>query len=191
MSAQSDVKLVSGQVIVDAWDLCLDSPDRRPNPQANPNPNPDSSRRRALVHDFDDGLTMNWDDDYPNGVTLKGVRVVEGHGQGANKKTEFKHSIDFRGNRVDCFTKLRFVASATQWAEISTENAKDLIIENKGGLGDPGKVVFKSAVQLSTVSLSKALKLPTGAQTLVKIDDLVSEILSLRKRISDLEQKVH
>jgi hypothetical protein len=68
MSAQSDVKLVPGQVIVDALDLCLDSPDRRKE-QTNPH-------RRALVHDFDDGLTLNWDHDYPGGVKINHLREI-------------------------------------------------------------------------------------------------------------------
>ncbi len=28
--------------------------------------------RRALVHDFNDGLTINWDKDYPGGVVING-----------------------------------------------------------------------------------------------------------------------
>jgi hypothetical protein len=198
MSAESDVKMVPGQVVVDAWDLCLDNPDRRPNPQANPNPDPNVSRRRALVHDFEDGLTINWDHDYPGGVILNGVKAIDGHGEGQNKKTEFKDTVNFnkttefkdtvnfRGDRVDCLTKLRFVASAVRWTEVSTENAEDLVIESKGGFGEPGKIMFKSPVRFQhTLALSKLL-----GPALVEIPDLVGEILSLRKRISDLEQKV-
>jgi hypothetical protein len=69
MSANSDVRLQTGQVVIDAWDLCLDSPDRR-NP-AYPTP-----YRRALVHDPNDGLTLNWGQDYPGGVTINGVVSV-------------------------------------------------------------------------------------------------------------------
>ncbi|MEZ5259680.1 MAG: hypothetical protein R2705_23200 [Ilumatobacteraceae bacterium] len=29
--------------------------------------------RRALVHDHNDGLTLNWASDYPGGVTINGV----------------------------------------------------------------------------------------------------------------------
>jgi hypothetical protein len=67
--ADSDIKLGPGQVIAQALDLCLDSQDpaRRHN---------DSPHRRALVHDYGDGLTINWDQDYPGGVTIWGkVRV--------------------------------------------------------------------------------------------------------------------
>ncbi len=69
MSANSDIRLQHGQVAVDAWDLCIDSPDRRKN---------ETSHRRALVHDFNDGLTVNWGNDYPGGVSLNCVKVING-----------------------------------------------------------------------------------------------------------------
>ncbi|MTB88302.1 hypothetical protein H9L21_01765 [Aeromicrobium senzhongii] len=34
--------------------------------------------RRALVHDFDDGLTLNWDHDYPGGVSINGCKQILG-----------------------------------------------------------------------------------------------------------------
>jgi hypothetical protein len=36
----------------------------------------DSPHRRALVHDQNDGLTINFADDYPGGITLNGVAGV-------------------------------------------------------------------------------------------------------------------
>ena len=32
--------------------------------------------RRALVHDQNDGLTINFNDDYPGGITLVGVKTL-------------------------------------------------------------------------------------------------------------------
>jgi hypothetical protein len=68
----SDVQLLPGQVKAVAWDLCLDAGSDRRKPAGT------SPYRRALVHDFEDGLTLNWDGDYPGGVTINGniVRVV-------------------------------------------------------------------------------------------------------------------
>jgi hypothetical protein len=63
----SDVKLEGEQVRVEAWDLVLDSADRRKSPEGD---------RRALVHDKGDGLTLNWGHDYPGGVRLQGVRLI-------------------------------------------------------------------------------------------------------------------
>lgn len=74
---KSDIKLDDTQVVVEGhalkaqtWDLMLDHPDRRKN---------DTPHRRALVHDHNDGLTVNWDNDYPGGVTLNGVRTLKKH----------------------------------------------------------------------------------------------------------------
>lgn len=50
-----------------ASDFMLDIPNRRKT--ATPS-------RRALVHDFNDGLTLNWDGDYPGGITLIGVSQI-------------------------------------------------------------------------------------------------------------------
>lgn len=49
-------------------DLQLDRSERRKN--ATPN-------RRALVHNFNDGLTLNWANDYPGGVTINGEVHLE------------------------------------------------------------------------------------------------------------------
>lgn len=70
-NGNSDIKLLPGQVKVEAWDLCLDSQDRRKEHE--------KPFRRAFVHDFNDGLTVNWDRDYPGGVTIQGVVTVPGH----------------------------------------------------------------------------------------------------------------
>ncbi len=66
----SDIKLEDGFVIIEGnWtrlvtlDLMLDAPSRRKNNQG---------LRRALVHDHKDGLTVNYNSDYPGGVTIQG-----------------------------------------------------------------------------------------------------------------------
>lgn len=53
-----------------AADLMLDSPGRR---RGGPSP-----FRRALVHNFQDGLTLNYAGDYPGGVTVIGNLDVTG-----------------------------------------------------------------------------------------------------------------
>ena len=68
----SDSKLVPGPVVVQAWDLCVDSQD----PARRHNSTP---FRRALGHDFRDGLTINWGSDYPGGVTSHGVVEMPEH----------------------------------------------------------------------------------------------------------------
>ena len=48
-------------------DVKLDSPARRAAAGSS-----DDGERRALVHDYHDGLTLNWSGDYPGGVTIEG-----------------------------------------------------------------------------------------------------------------------
>jgi len=73
----TDVKLDQGQsgnillldggvVQTTATDFVLDSPSRHKGPPG---------LRRALVHDFRDGLTINWAGDYPGGVTINGPSI--------------------------------------------------------------------------------------------------------------------
>src|SRR3954454_11823397 len=65
------VVIVDGRVLkVIGSDLILDSPGRRSETQ--------SANRRALVHDSGDGLTINFNGDYPGGVTIHGDAVVTG-----------------------------------------------------------------------------------------------------------------
>jgi len=75
----ADIKLDGEAVILDGkWtrlqtlDLILDAPSRRRNSKGH---------RRALVHNSDDGLTINYNADYPAGVTIRGnisVDSIEG-----------------------------------------------------------------------------------------------------------------
>lgn len=73
----SDIKFEGEWVNVEGFvlksgtaDFMLDNPSRRGNP---------AGLRRALVHDFADGLTINWASDYPGGVTINGnVNHVNG-----------------------------------------------------------------------------------------------------------------
>ena len=59
-----DTVVIEGRVIqAEATDLILDNKDRR-------NKNSTKPLRRALVHDFNDGLTINFEADYPGGATL-------------------------------------------------------------------------------------------------------------------------
>jgi hypothetical protein len=59
------ITLSAAVVSTSASAVMVENPDRRL---------PDSpEHRRALVHDKEDGLTVNFGDDYPGGLTLRGV----------------------------------------------------------------------------------------------------------------------
>jgi hypothetical protein len=72
----ADIILTGAQLIVNgdelhvrAHDLYVDNPDRRSQPTGN---------RRAVVHDQADGVTINYNHDYPGGVTIFGPVKIMG-----------------------------------------------------------------------------------------------------------------
>src|SRR6185436_20443835 len=73
--------VLEGRVVkATAADFMLDSPARRIKP---------TPFRRALVHNQSDGLTVNFNGDYPGGITLNGVAEIIPHfdpGTGIAKK---------------------------------------------------------------------------------------------------------
>lgn len=72
VTINGDVKLtqMSGYQLKLAYaDVLLDKPERR---------RVTTGMRRALVHDFNDGLTLNWSSDYPGGVTINGAVTIPG-----------------------------------------------------------------------------------------------------------------
>ena len=76
--------VVEGRVLkIVGSDLLLDSPDRHKDQQPH---------RRALVHDSSDGLTINFNGDYPAGVTVQSDAVITG--QLTLAGTEVKSALD-------------------------------------------------------------------------------------------------
>jgi len=71
--ASEQVTVLCNHLHVQGHDLLLDSAARR-------KPN-GPTFRRALVHDENDGLTMNFNEDYPGGVTLNGVTSITPHSE--------------------------------------------------------------------------------------------------------------
>jgi len=56
---------------IEGRDFILDSPERRKSPTP--------TFRRALSHDQGDGLTINFANDYPGGITLNAVTSITPH----------------------------------------------------------------------------------------------------------------
>jgi hypothetical protein len=92
-----------------ATDFLLDSPLRHTGGQIKRT----AGFRRALVHDFEDGLTVNFNGDYPGGVTINGSIITlntltqDSPGAGDVRFT-FRHppELDQDGNpRIDGFNE--------------------------------------------------------------------------------------
>jgi len=125
-------------------DLMLDAPNRRSGGGG--------TWRRALVHDQSDGLTINYNGDYPGGVTLKDVTSISPKGT--------------RGGGV--------LAN-----KVNMRSMADLVIE--GGiqfLWDNGPQVRRPGMQpTEAVSLQSIL-----AQLQHEIGDLQQRVAALEKK---------
>ena len=87
ISLRADVVKVAGS------DLVLDSASRRGGSQL--------GLRRALVHDQGDGLTVNFNGDYPGGITLNHVAVITPKpATSATPKLVVKGGIEFEMEEV-------------------------------------------------------------------------------------------
>lgn len=64
------VRITEAALKIEGPDLCIDVAGRRSAKNT-------SRPRRALVHDFNDGLTVNWDHDYPAGVAIRGPASID------------------------------------------------------------------------------------------------------------------
>ncbi|WP_156168896.1 hypothetical protein [Kordia jejudonensis] len=62
------VQVEGNELFLQTHDIKLDDPERRVRP---------SGHRRALVHDHQDGLTINYNGDYPGGVKIKGTTICD------------------------------------------------------------------------------------------------------------------
>jgi len=94
----SDIKLDGRSVIIEGsytklktLDLILDAPSRRKN---------NNGVRRALVHDQNDGLTVNYNADYPGGVTIKGKTKIDLLTAGSVKAGQFNLAYSSISNLV-------------------------------------------------------------------------------------------
>ena len=188
---ESDIKLQDGGLVeiegnvlkVSTHDILLDHPDRRSE---------SGGRRRALVHDFDDGLTLNWRNDYPGGVTVKGNLKAE--------RASFSNEVEF-GAIVNINQRLivgedsvlyvsgrsEFTNSPTvpdlQITELGTEREVELGGPGTGNVGtglNPGIGIGRRRGRRITV---------TEPASLVEIiQELREEIKSLKDRVSELER---
>ena len=190
---ESDIKLknnglteVEGRRLkVSGHDLELDHKVRRSSRNR-------TKPRRAMVHDFEDGLTLNWANDYPGGVTINNGKIVNTTLEG---KTEAKGSLTVEG---ELKTKETIKA------------AKGIVVERGTGIHVKGTATFDSKCTAKDIRLSglgyderRGRRVNSGplsnpninipGQTTVVIREpksLVKVIKDMQKKIDKLEQRV-
>lgn len=137
-----------------ASDFMLDSPARRSKP---------GRPRRALVHDQKDGLTINYNRDYPGGVTINDVVSI------TNRKT---------GVFIQDISELSGVNYTLQ-ANAAGGAKKALVIR--------GEILIESKPAPVAESLSAAAsREPVSLQIL--LGDLGNKITDLADRVASLER---
>ena len=160
----SDIKLLPGQVKVEAWDLCVDSKDRRKNT---------TPERRALVHDFDDGLTINYSYDYPGGVKINHLNVINARPNNKLTSPGATH-LTITGN-----TQITGNTKITGDGELV------------GNLTVGGKVLFHKKVPAAAqpAASGRAMPIQPGQPPSTPLD-LADVIATMQQQISELEKKL-
>lgn len=164
----SDVKLQGDWVIIEGstlkaetWDFNLDSASRRKKDSDPKIP------RRALVHDRNDGLTINYNKDYPGGVSIKGITQVD----------------ELRGQTLS----VDRIQSKDPNQELTIEskiNASQGLVVN-GNVAN--RTIRTITIDGDTILAKTVSKTSSGVQEFVL--DLVKEVLQLRKDVAALKEK--
>lgn len=148
-------------------DLHLDNESRRTS---------DSGSRRALVHDFQDGLTINWAQDYPGGVTIRGK---------VSTPNEL-HVATLKGNHLRCSHHDLHLDNASRRS--GTAGARRALVHDfTDGLtinwaeDYPGGVTIKG-----DVNMPKTLTL-AGENISEVLATMSAKLTALESRVADLE----
>jgi hypothetical protein len=192
----SDIKLDGEWVVVEGtWtrvrtlDLMLDAPERRQNEQG---------WRRALVHNQQDGLTINSAGDYPGGVTIQGqVRMHEVHMTGALQATsacvegelEAQGAVRVRGRML---VRVVDAGTNTERLVLSEPNAPTPIevegrgMQINGGLHVRGEAYFDQTLRVRDVLLGP----PPGPGPLPPTQHLQQVIADFSAKVAQLEARI-
>lgn len=176
-NSEADIKLVGMQVKAEAWDFCLDSQDPARRHDATPH-------RRALVHDYGDGLTINWANDYPGGVTIHGMRNLK---VSSDDPRDGQVNIDGRGivdisAVVQAGRDYETVNASYRGNGISTDHSFHLTAGKNLNLA--GSAIHLKSDNEITIEGPLTIK-----QDQTEID-LVQEIIVLKAEIKALKNKV-
>lgn len=206
----SDIRFVGEDIHVEGnvqkvtcFDIELDNAGRRKN---------NSGKRRAFVHDFQDGLTLNWDRDYPGGVTLNGdVKMPHGSTVATLNGTVLRcthHTLqlDHAAHRpsLPVLTKRGAAAkSKAPLTAVATSVATSVAVSQAGSAAIIGRLGQRRALMHDSgdgltvnvggdypggVTIRGTVKLPETL--LVKNQDLLQLITDLQAKVTALEARV-
>lgn len=179
---KSDIKLIDnfdGQVKVEAADLCVDGgPGRRKGSN--------TPHRRALVHDGDDGLTVNWDHDYRGGVTINGVKKIMGYAV---------PNQPFGGVTIDGGMLINLQAAGLTFKGAVIRLDGPPVGRGDGGVKVAGPVQFDNVVSLQLhKKVSPGAMAGPGFSPTYDLNDMITKlndtISKLEARIAALEKKM-
>ena len=174
----SDIKFDGNTVVVEGTflksqttDLMLDAPSRRKVSGGN---------RRALVHDFNDGLTVNWANDYPGGVTINSTLQING-----DKNNDWLNV----NSRVTKFIGTDLMLDSPGRRKVAGGYRRALVHDFQDGLtinwasDYPGGVTIKGVVKVPTSLTVGTVNVGTV------IASLLDKLNKLEQRVAVLEAK--
>ena len=158
--------VVQGRVLkVEASDFMLDSPDRHKG----------AGNRRALVHDQSDGLTVNFNGDYPGGVAINGSKINLNGPAGARVSIDQTGAIGATGNADQVTLHSTIINLDTTSADSLSAGEVRLTFQHPDELdqdGNPRVAGFPETVSLGLL-----------------LTEMRDEIKSLKDRVAHLEAK--
>lgn len=196
-------------IICRTTDLILDSEERRSEGHKS-----DKELRRALVHDTNDGLTINYGGDYPQGVKIEGSVSVTNINV-SNRPDPFDPNQLYVGgpvNLIDLVFELRdkiFSINNNSKGLITRISVPDKPVPNEPptqlwegqeinlidivfGLRDKDLVNIKrnKEGQITKIVVENRLKKGALPITALSTTDLVNEVFNLRDEVADLRERL-
>ena len=153
-------------------DLMLDSAGRRAT--ATPH-------RRALVHDFDDGLTVNWANDYPAGVTVNSTKRINGHNGGDWVEVNSR-VVSVKGSDLMLDSRSRR-SNSTAFRRALVHGWNDTLTLNYNR-DYPGGVLIEGPVRMPGGAVIG------GQDVAVALTSLSTQVAALTTRVAELEARL-
>ena len=169
-----DIKFTDDTVMIEGWttltypDLKIDYEPRRTSP---------GGYRRTLVHNHQDGITINYSEDYPGGVTISGQV----------KTPQELHVGNLKGGHLRCSHHDLHLDNESRRS--STDGARRALVHNfqdgltinwasdyPGGVTIQGEVKIPGSMTIGGINVGTTL-----TELLEKVDELQTRVNELEK----------